>query len=106
MISVELLSGDMSAGADGTVTMIDGDRVYAFGHRFLAGGPTRDAFRARGSAGAVAEFAGVVQDFGGSRMDGRDHGRSQRRDFGTRGAARVDDSDGDQASARIRIACR
>ncbi len=44
MISVELLSGDMSAGADGTVTFIDGDRIYAFGHRFLAGGPTELPF--------------------------------------------------------------
>jgi hypothetical protein len=40
MISVELLAGDMSAGADGTVTCIDGDRIYAFGHRFLDGGAT------------------------------------------------------------------
>jgi hypothetical protein len=44
MISVELLSGDMSAGADGTVTCIDGDRIYAFGHRFLAAGPTELPF--------------------------------------------------------------
>jgi len=40
MISVELMTGDMSVGADGTLTCIDGDRVYAFGHRFLAVGPT------------------------------------------------------------------
>ena len=40
MISVQLLSGDMSVGADGTITAIDGDRVYAFGHRFLGEGPT------------------------------------------------------------------
>lgn len=40
MISVELMSGDLSVGADGTVTYIDGNRVYAFGHRFLAVGPT------------------------------------------------------------------
>jgi hypothetical protein len=44
MISVELLSGDMSAGADGTVTLIDGDRIYAFGHRFLDGGSTELPF--------------------------------------------------------------
>ncbi len=44
MISVEFLSGDMSAGADGTVTMVDGDRVYAFGHRFLDGGPSEMPF--------------------------------------------------------------
>jgi hypothetical protein len=40
MISVQLLSGDMSVSADGTVTAIDGNRLYAFGHRFLASGAT------------------------------------------------------------------
>jgi hypothetical protein len=40
MISVQLISGDLSVGADGTVTAIDGSRVYAFGHRFLAVGAT------------------------------------------------------------------
>jgi len=40
MISVQLMSGDLSVGADGTVTYIDGNRVYAFGHRFLAVGST------------------------------------------------------------------
>jgi hypothetical protein len=38
MITVQLLSGDLSVGADGTITTIDGDRLYAFGHRFLAVG--------------------------------------------------------------------
>jgi hypothetical protein len=40
MISVELMTGDMSIGADGTITYIDGSRIYAFGHRFLAIGST------------------------------------------------------------------
>ncbi len=40
MISVELMTGDMSVGADGTLTCIDGEKVYAFGHRFLSVGPT------------------------------------------------------------------
>jgi hypothetical protein len=40
MISVQLISGDMTVGADGTVTAIDGDKVYAFGHRFLDEGST------------------------------------------------------------------
>jgi hypothetical protein len=40
MISVELMAGDLSVGADGTVTYIDGNRVWAFGHRFLAIGST------------------------------------------------------------------
>ncbi len=41
MISVELMIGDMSVGADGTLTAIDGKEVYAFGHRFLAIGSDR-----------------------------------------------------------------
>jgi hypothetical protein len=44
MISVQLMTGDMSMGADGTVTYIDHDKVYAFGHRFLSVGPTELPF--------------------------------------------------------------
>ena len=40
MISVQLMAGDLSVGASGTVTYIDGSRIYAFGHRFLDVGPT------------------------------------------------------------------
>lgn len=44
MISVQLMTGDLSVGADGTVTHVDGDRIWAFGHRFLAGGETAMPF--------------------------------------------------------------
>jgi hypothetical protein len=44
MISVLLVSGDMQIGADGTVTHVDRDRVYAFGHRFLSLGSTELPF--------------------------------------------------------------
>jgi len=44
MISVQLITGDLSAGADGTVTHIDGERVFAFGHRFMATGDTEMPF--------------------------------------------------------------
>jgi len=40
MISVQLMTGDLSVGADGTVTYIDGANIYGFGHRFLGLGPT------------------------------------------------------------------
>ncbi|HVW09576.1 MAG TPA: SpoIVB peptidase S55 domain-containing protein, partial [Bryobacteraceae bacterium] len=40
MISVELMMGDFGVGADGTITAIDGNKVYAFGHRFLSMGAT------------------------------------------------------------------
>ena len=35
-ISVQLVRGDYSFAAAGTVTMRDGDRIYAFGHPFLS----------------------------------------------------------------------
>jgi SpoIVB peptidase S55 len=44
MISVQLLSGDMSISADGTVTYVDGKHVYAFGHQFLNTGSTELPF--------------------------------------------------------------
>jgi hypothetical protein len=44
MISIQLLSGDMSVGADGTVTHVDGNRIYAFGHRLLSIGTTELPF--------------------------------------------------------------
>jgi hypothetical protein len=39
-IGVGFLSGDLELGATGTVTHIDGDRVYAFGHPMYNLGPT------------------------------------------------------------------
>ena len=62
MISVELMTGDMSVGADGTLTCIDGNKVYAFGHRFLAVGPTDLALYALGSDGAAGQREYFVQD--------------------------------------------
>jgi hypothetical protein len=44
MIAVELLSGDMSIGAEGTVTAVDGKSVYAFGHQFMSVGNTELPF--------------------------------------------------------------
>ena len=47
MISVQLLAGDLSVGASGTVTYIEGSRIYAFGPRCLDVGSYRAAIRAR-----------------------------------------------------------
>ena len=44
MISVQLLSGDLSIGAEGTVTEVDGQRIYAFGHQFMSAGNTELPF--------------------------------------------------------------
>jgi hypothetical protein len=39
-VGVMLVGGDMQLGATGTVTHVDGDRVYAFGHPMYNLGPT------------------------------------------------------------------
>ena len=39
-VGVMLVSGDLELGATGTVTHIDGNRVYAFGHPIYNLGPT------------------------------------------------------------------
>jgi hypothetical protein len=39
-IGVSLLGGDAEMGATGTITHIDGDKIYAFGHPFYGFGPT------------------------------------------------------------------
>ncbi len=46
MISVALIRGDLEVSAAGTVTHVDGDRLYAFGHPFLSSGPTELPFLA------------------------------------------------------------
>ena len=42
-VGVTLIRGDLEMGATGTVTYVDGSRVYAFGHPFLNLGPTEFA---------------------------------------------------------------
>jgi hypothetical protein len=39
-VAVSLVGGDAEMGATGTITHIDGDRLYAFGHPFFALGPS------------------------------------------------------------------
>jgi hypothetical protein len=39
-VNAELVRGDISVTANGTVTYVDGNKVYAFGHPFMSAGPT------------------------------------------------------------------
>lgn len=39
-VGISLISGDLSLAGAGTVTLVDGDRVFAFGHPFYNLGPT------------------------------------------------------------------
>jgi len=60
MISVQLITGDLSAGADGTVTQVEGDRIFAFGHRFMGAGETALPFA---RAEVVALLASLNSSF-------------------------------------------
>lgn len=60
MISVQLMRGDLGVSADGTVTYIHGNRIFAFGHRFLAAGQTSMPFA---KAKVIALMAGYMTSF-------------------------------------------
>ncbi len=60
MISVRLMTGDMSVGADGTLTFMDDNQIYAFGHSFLSGGPTQIPFA---SADVLALLPATTSSF-------------------------------------------
>jgi len=45
-VAMSLIRGDMESGATGTVTWVNGSRVYAFGHPFLNLGPITMAMHA------------------------------------------------------------
>jgi hypothetical protein len=38
-VNAQLVRGDIDISANGTVTYVDGDKIYAFGHPFLSAGP-------------------------------------------------------------------
>jgi hypothetical protein len=82
-IAVGLSSGDVTAGAVGTVTYVDGDKVYAFGHPFSGTGRRslllQDAWvyavvdNPLGTDQAVsAKIAAPGHDLGTLTYDGRD----------------------------------
>ena len=59
-IVVSLVKGDMEVSAGGTVTYIDGDRLYAFGHNFLELGYTELPMQ---KAKAVTVFPSLESSF-------------------------------------------
>ena len=77
MIAVELLSGDMSIGAEGTVTAVDGKSIYAFGHQFMSVGNTELPFARAEVLTLLPNLNFVLQDFIAPGMDGRHHPGSQ-----------------------------
>jgi hypothetical protein len=59
-VGVSLIEGDLDVSATGTVTHVEGDRVYAFGHPFYNLGPTQFPMR---KAFVHAPFPSVYQSW-------------------------------------------
>lgn len=60
-VGVELVRGDMRIAATGTVTWVDGDRVYAFGHPFLGIGRVEMPMVAAEVIHTLADLAGSMK---------------------------------------------
>jgi len=60
-VGAELVRGDMRIAATGTVTRVDGDRVYAFGHPFLGSGRVELPMVAAEVIHTLADYAGSVK---------------------------------------------
>ncbi len=60
-VGVELVRGDMRIAATGTVTWVDGDRVYAFGHPFLGMGRVEMPMVAAEVIHTLADLAGSIK---------------------------------------------
>lgn len=61
MISVQLVRGDMGVNADGTVTLVDQGRIFAFGHQFLSAGPTEIPFAESTVIAALPGYASSMK---------------------------------------------
>jgi hypothetical protein len=59
-VGVSLVEGDLDLSATGTITHIDGDRVYAFGHPFYNLGPTQFPMK---KAYVFSVFPSLYQSF-------------------------------------------
>lgn len=60
-VGVELVRGDMSIAATGTVTYVDGETVYAFGHPFLGSGAVEMPMVSVAVVHTLADLAGSVK---------------------------------------------
>jgi hypothetical protein len=82
-VGVALLTGDFELGATGTVTHVDGDRVYAFGHPLYNLGPTQfpmtranvqvvlPSLMASSKLASFGEIVGTVQQDRATAIAGR-----------------------------------
>ena len=88
-MGVALMTGDFELGATGTVTYVDGDKVYGFGHPLYNLGPTQFPLTQADVHGRASQPAPVDQDrqlrrrhrhaAAGSRDGGLGHGSAADR---------------------------
>ena len=103
-VGVMLVSGDLMLGGTGTVTHIDGDRVYAFGHPMYNLGPTEFPMT-RAYVYTVLPSLFSSMKLSTHRRDHR-HGAAGSRDGDRRPARRRAAADSDHASRSSRTARR
>jgi hypothetical protein len=60
-VGAELMRGDLAIAATGTVTLVDGDRVYAFGHPFLGAGRVEIPMISAEVVHTLADIAGSLK---------------------------------------------
>lgn len=60
-VGVELVRGDMRMAATGTVTLVEGDRVFAFGHPFLGTGRVEMPMVSAEVVHTLADLAGSMR---------------------------------------------
>ena len=95
---MSLIGGDLEMGATGTVTHIDGDRVYAFGHPFYNLGPAEFPMTRAHVYTMLPEPDDLVQDLE-PRRDDRHHAAGSR-DGDRRHARQGPGAGSDDAHAR------
>ena len=87
-VGMSLMRGDLEMGATGTVTHVDGNRVYAFGHPFLNLGPTTFADDAGARLHRAAEPRLLDEDRDAGSGDRHDDAGSRDRRSAARSAPR------------------
>ena len=98
-IGVSLLSGDLQLGATGTVTEVDGSRVYAFGHPFYGLGPTQFPMTRAHVHGGAPQPRDLDEDGDDRRRDR--HGAAGSGDDDRRHARRRPSADSADADAEV-----
>ena len=98
-MGVALMTGDFMLGATGTVTYVDGDRIYGFGHPMYNLGPTQFPLTRADVQRRAARACCLEQDRQLRRC--RRHAAAGSRDRRRRPARQRPDDDSDEHHAQL-----